>query len=150
MRLELKSQSVSFAQYIAALGSSQVHRPITRCHVADVHVPILCQSVAIQPLMNEIKVAAGGSDKIAILCQSRDCAIIQDDAALVAHQRIADLVDAQIGEPVGVNVIQQPARIPAAYIQLAEGADVDDSYSFADALVFEQNRLTLTRASCRL
>ena len=76
-------------QYIAALRSGQVHRAITRCHVADVHVPILADQIPFQPLMNEIEVAAGGGDEVAILCQSRDRAIIQDDSAFVAHQRIA-------------------------------------------------------------
>ena len=80
------------------------------------YVPIFADQLPLQPLLNEIKVPARRSNKVAGLRQARDRAIIQDDSTLIAHQRVADLVDAQLRKSMRVDEVEQLARIPAAHI----------------------------------
>ena len=74
----------------------------------------------------------GGGDVEVVLGQAADGAVVQDDAVLTAEDAVADSTRLQVGEVVGVDQVQQLARVAALDLQFPQGAHVDDSDPLPD------------------
>src|SRR5262249_28935876 len=106
--------------------------------------------VPIQPLMDEIQIPAGRGYKIPVFAQARDRTVVKNNAALIAHQGIAHAPRLQVGETMGVNLVEQFSAIGSADIKLAQRTDVNHTYCFANSAVFPRNAICLAGVSSSL
>ncbi len=100
------------------------------------NIPPAARQPPFQPLLNEIEITRRGSDEPMILRQTGNGAVVEHDARLVADHGIAHLARTKVGEPVCVDLVEQLAGVGTFDIQLAERADVDQTYALPHSAIF--------------
>ena len=96
-----------------------------------------------EPLLHELDVAGGRGDEETVGGEAGDRAVVQDDARVVADDGVAGRADAQVGEPIGVDLVEQLGSVRAVHLQLAERAQVNDADALPDRPILRLDGLLL-------
>ena len=91
-----------------------------------------------EPLLDRAGAAGGRGHVEGLLVDPADRAVVDDPPRVGADHPVADPARLEVREPVGVQAIQEFARLGTAHEQLAERGDVDQSRGAVDG-----QRLTL-------
>ncbi|MNF66423.1 hypothetical protein D3C84_482140 [compost metagenome] len=89
-------------------------------------------------------------DKEAILLESNDDAVIDQNPVLVGHQRIARTSNLQALDVIDVHAVQEHAGIRTKYLDLAEGGAIENPYRFSDSVHLTQGRIELALIASRI
>ena len=82
----------------------------------------------------------GRRDVEAILREARDDAVVHDEARLVQHQAVAAAPDAELGEGIDVEPVEEFAGVGADDLDLAERGGVHHAGALARAEAFARHR----------
>ena len=132
-----------FGQRVAGLGAGYVDCAHAAGDIRDVHTHAGTRQPPLQPLLHELDVAGRGGDEIVVFANSGHGAVIQNDAGFVADDAVARASHAQIGEAVGVDLVEKLTGVPADDVELAERAQVNETHALPDRPVFLLNRFLL-------
>src|SRR5687767_14142399 len=99
-------------------------------------VPSIGDDSQLEGLKHEIEIPCSRADEVAMLVEARDSSVVEQNAAFIAHHRITHASGLEIGEPVGIDLVEKLACVGASHVKLAEGAHVDQTHAFAHSAIF--------------
>ncbi len=127
-----------FAEQLAAVGPGQGQgRPVVGDR-GQVHLQVrpFGLLVDLQPLQHACRATGGGGHDEVVLADAGGHAVVEDHAVFLAHQAVAGLAHVELGPGVGVDAVEELARIRALDVDLAQGRGVEQAHAVAHGLAF--------------
>ena len=85
-----------------------------------------------------------------IFRQPPNDAVVDDHAGLVEHHGVAGHADLEVGEPSGIDALEELSRMRAEHFHLAERADVDDADALRTAVTSSRTHSPLLLPATRV
>ena len=96
----------------------------------DLHAPV--GQPPGEPLLDGARAARGGGHVEALVVQAADRAVVHDPPGVGGQHAVADAPGLEVREAVGVEAIEELARLRAADDELAQRRDVDEPRALVD------------------
>ena len=139
----------SFSITVRALRAGEVDAGVGGGDVGDVdvHLPLRVEPGHLP--VDLIDGAGRRRDVVVALVQARGDAVVDDDAGLVGHQRIARAADLLLLVGPGIHALDERGRVRPAHVETAERRHVDHADAFAHRAHLALDRARAHRPSAR-
>ena len=150
--------SLSTASSGATRASTSRERGPTRatvahCSVTDVQSHRQVRPLGLQPLLHPVQdrrgVAGRRGEQEPVLGQAHHRAVVDRHPVDPAHDAVADRADLEGADEVGVDEVEQPARVRALHLDLAEGGGVHHRHRLPGGPALPQHGGLLVLARAR-
>ena len=106
-RLGRQVDAGDFREGFPGPGTGDVYRRRSRGHIGYVGAPSQTGLPPVEPLLHNVRVTGGGRDEIGVLAGAGDGPVVHYRPVIGTHQAVAYPSYRQVGEPVGVEAVQQ-------------------------------------------